>query len=94
MSNITLTITAEDFDRLTNTSMEWKANNWQSQANRFEDEPLFTWEMAYWCGTFVETLLCQGYLSGIGQESQTVFDTGLLEWVILTNYRSSHWITQ
>jgi hypothetical protein len=86
-----VTITDSDFDRLHNTSMPW-GKHWAKQANRFDNEPLFTWKMAYWCEpNWLNILVCQQFLSARGYESQTVFDSATLEYVILTNYESEVW---
>ena len=84
---ITITLTSRDFDLIWNTSMEWGLH-WKKQKARFEDEPMFHWKQAYWFNTYLEALIAQHYLSGIGFESQTVFDSAIMEYVILTDYKS------
>ena len=82
---VIFTITSKDFERLVTTSMQW-GKDWMKQKNRFEDAPLFTWKWAYWIDTYLETLICQHYLSANGFESQTVWDTATQQWLILSNY--------
>ena len=90
MAQLTITITESDFGKLHNSSMRW-GKDWFKQKGRFEDAPLFTWKMAYWCDRYLDALFCQHYLSFIGYESQTVFDTATVQWVLLTNYVSEDW---
>ena len=87
---ITITLTEYDFAHLHGSSMRW-GKDWFKQKGRFEDAPLFTWKMAYWCDRYLDALFCQHYLSSIGYESQTVFDTATVQWVLLTNYESEDW---
>ena len=89
-AQLTITITESDFGKLHNSSMSW-GKEWMKQKDRFTDAPLFTWKMAYWCETYLETLICQQYISSRGFESQTVFDTATLDYLILTNYVSEDW---
>ena len=87
---ITITLTEYDFAHLHGSSMRW-GKEWFKQKGRFEDAPLFTWKMAYWCDRYLDALFCQHYLSSIGFESQTVWDTATVQWVLLTNYVSEDW---
>ena len=89
-AQITMTITDYDFNHLHDSSMQW-GKAWMKQKGRFEDAPLFTWKMAYWCDRYLDALICQHFLSTRGFESQTVFDTATVQWVILTNYVSEDW---
>ena len=86
-ATITLTLTAEDFEKIVQTSTEW-GKQWMKQKDRFEGAPLFTWKMAYWVDSYLEALVCQHYLSVNGFESQTVWDRGMASTLILTNYES------
>jgi hypothetical protein len=89
-AQITVTITKYDFAYLHTTSMRW-GKDWMKQKGRFEDAPLFTWKMAYWCERYLDALFSQHFLSANGYESQTVFDTATAQWAILTNYESEDW---
>ena len=49
MAQVTLEITAEDFEHFSFTSMEWAKNKFELQSDRFDPEAKYDWEMAYWC---------------------------------------------
>jgi len=91
MATVTLTITAEDFDKLTTSSMRW-GKDWLIHQRRFEPTIInFSYHFAYWIDTYLEALFCQHYISGLGYESETHWDTAMAQWIILTNYESGDW---
>lgn len=92
MSEIDLNLTSQDFEYLHDTAMEWRKNLWQTQVHRFEPYPLFTWEMAYWSRDYASVVLMRLFLNSRKFETQTVFDTATLEWVVLTDYKSEGWM--
>ena len=66
MATITLTVTAEDFDRLTYLSAEWHPDILK-HPNRFDGAPApLGFNKIYWCESYVETMLCQHYLGSVG----------------------------
>lgn len=86
---VTMTITADDFDHIVETAMLW-GKEWVKQQHRFEPTvSRFDWKMAYWVDTYLEVLFCQHYLSASGYESSTHFDTATASYLILTNYKWS-----
>ena len=89
-TQITITLTEYDFNNLHGSSMRW-GKDWFKHKGRFTDAPLFTWKMAYWCDTYIDALFCQHYLSSIGYESQTVFDTATAQWVLLSDFENEDW---
>ena len=93
MKPITIELTEYDFDRLHNTAAEWASHKqvFQKQSNRFDPEPSLDWQMAYWVDSYTEALLCQAFLSSKDHESQTVWDEGMMEYAVLTNYRTESW---
>ena len=86
-------ITSADFDRLTNTAMEWEGNDWSGQVNdhRFDPEPLLTWKMAYWVDGVAESIFAREFLDDSRELYEIVWDEAALEWVILTDYTAPHW---
>jgi len=88
MVTITMTITAEDFDRITDTAMRW-GKDWLIKQHRFEPVTTnFSYKMAYWVDRYLETLVCQQYLASLGFQSETHFDTATGSYLMLTDYIS------
>jgi len=92
MATIILTVTAEDFDRLTYLSAEWHPDILK-HPNRFDGAPApLGFNKIYWCESYVETMLCQHYLGLVGEESVTKRDFTLGTWSIFTNYDVDKWV--
>ena len=88
MVTITMTITAEDFDRIADTAMRW-GKDWLIKQHRFEPVTTnFSYKMAYWVDRYLETLVCQQYLASLGFQSETHFDTATSSYLMLTDYIS------
>jgi len=88
MVTITMTITAEDFDRIADTAMRW-GKDWLIKQHRFEPVTTnFSYKMAYWVDRYLETLVCQQYLASLGFQSETHFDTATGSYLMLTDYIS------
>jgi hypothetical protein len=91
---IEIQINATDFERLWVNSMQWRGQDWEKQAHRFDPMPVFTWKYAYWFDNYASLKIAQAYLNGVGNAR------GLSEihsdesggWVLLTNYPSTSWL--
>jgi len=87
---INITVAESDFQKMIQTSAPW-GKHWMKQKGRFSSAPLFTWKVAYWFDRYLESLICQQYLSSRGFESQTVWDNAQAAYVMLTNYEVEDW---
>ena len=85
---IQIDLKAADFEQLWINSMEWQNNDWQKQADRFEPNPLFTWQYAYWFDNYAALKMAEGFISGLGKNYALHSDEGTGDWVMLTNYAS------
>lgn len=100
---VTLMISGADFDRLTDTSMQW-GTHWQRHIDndRFEptaqpDEAVSTnWGYVYWVGDHWQAvMLARAYLDSAGHRYQILWDTAqhpngdYCGYAILTDYASS-----
>lgn len=105
---LTLTLSDEDFGRLTDNSMHWRTVDWVAQADRFETtvgrnpygEINFEHEMAYWVGdSSVAMLMARAYIEARGFEVQVLWDMAehpngeLLGYVLTTDYVADWWKT-
>ena len=87
-------LTDDDFNNLHSAGMEWASNGWQKQIWRFDPKPMFHWQMAYWFDSYLSLIVCRAFLSSRNYETQTVFDGGMNQWAILTDYRTEVWKTK
>jgi hypothetical protein len=85
---IQIDLKAADFEQLWINSMEWQNNDWQKQADRFEPNPLFTWQYAYWFDNYTALKMAEGFIAGLGKNYALHSDEGTGDWVMLTNYAS------
>ena len=83
-----MTITAKDFDNLTDTVMGWKGNNWELQADRFSDKPSFDWAVVCWYDTVISMIMARTFLEQNDYAFQESYDHNMESWVLLTNYDS------
>lgn len=97
-----LMVTADDLERLVESSMEW-GPDWRAQPDRFEVETpgavlSYGWALAYWVGTsWLNVVAFRSYLEGIGAGCLVLYDTATnpdgsaMGWVVLTGWRSPVW---
>ena len=83
-----MTITAKDFDNLTDTVMGWKGNDWELQADRFSDKPAFDWAVVCWYDTVISMIMARTFLEQNDYAFQESYDHNMESWVLLTNYDS------
>jgi hypothetical protein len=83
-----MTITARDFDNLTDTVMGWKGNGWELQGERFTDNPKHDWAVICWYDSIVSMIMARTFLEKGDYAFQQSYDHNLESWVLLTNYDS------
>jgi proteasome lid subunit RPN8/RPN11 len=83
-----MTITAKDFDNLTDTVMGWKGNDWELQADRFSDKPAFDWAVVCWYDSVIAMIMARTFLENNHHAFQESYDHNMESWVLLTNYDS------
>ena len=84
-----LLMTAKDFDRLWDTSMEWQGQGWESQDGRFSPPVSFKWKRAYWFElAYANFLLACSFLEEQGHKYETAEDDAG-GWIIVTDYESA-----
>ena len=88
----TVALSAQEFDMLWTTTMAWEElDGWKDQDWRFDTvdgSPVdYTLAHAYWFGNSPASVILAGkFLTEQGVRSQTVWDSVLTEWVLLTDY--------
>ena len=91
---IQIDINAADFEQLWSNSMQWRGQDWEKQADRFNPMPLFTWKFAYWFDNYSSLKIAQAFLNSVGsmQGSSKIHSDDAGGWVLLTNYVSPCWL--
>jgi hypothetical protein len=82
-------LTAKDFERLTESQMQFKGIDWEVQITRFGDEPNFQHEYIYWVENSAALVLAIKYLEQEGFEYQANYDLKFDQPIITTNYAGS-----
>lgn len=85
-------LTAKDFERLTESQMQFKGIDWEVQITRFDDEPNFQHEYIYWVENSAALVLAIKYLEQEGFEYQANYDLKFDQPIITTNY-AGLWLT-
>jgi hypothetical protein len=85
-------LTAKDFERLTDTQMEFKANaGWKDKADRFTDGLDWAHEFIYWAESYASVLLACSYLYQEGFTAAISYDEAVDQYCFTTNYAGS-WV--
>lgn len=80
-------ITAEDFNYLAETQMQWAGYEWEVQADRFNTPDLsFQYQWAFWFESMPAMIMARTYLQQCEIEFQQTFDESLEQWVLLTDF--------
>ena len=82
-----ITMNALDFERLSETSMEF-GDDWLDQIadGRFSDNEGFEFKHIYWYENYVSARCASMYLETTKKPHVINFDQILLQWVVLTDY--------
>jgi hypothetical protein len=92
ITTITIKMTPQDFDLLSDMQMEWGDEGWMAQVNegRFEDTEIAIlaqpMQWAYWFDNPLSCILAKSYLSSNKMGFHTTYDLASESWVIFTNY--------
>jgi hypothetical protein len=82
---------AEDFENLTETSMEFSGNGWEAQDGRFEGKTDYSMRYIYWFDNYANLMAGRNILQQFGDEYEVLFDDVLGQWTIITNYQTMAW---
>jgi hypothetical protein len=85
-------LTKHDFERLTETQMEWVGNDgWIDQKDRFEDTLNWSHKFIYWVENYASALLATEYLNQKGYDFSIGFDESMMQYCFTTDYAGS-WV--
>ena len=83
-------LTANDFDRLTETQMEWNSiEDWKEQALRFEDTINWNHKFIFWTENYASALLATEYLNQQGFDYSISYDESISQYCFTTDYSGS-----
>lgn len=82
-----------DFERLTETSMEWQATTWMEQVadGRFEGSYSFHHTHIYWVENYASLILARDILIDFEEDFTAMYDTVLDQWTLTTTYKTESW---
>ena len=84
----------EDFEYLTTTSMEWKAEIWSDQVEdgRFKfDQRDWKYTHIYWFESYVSVIAAKNILKEMGEQFKVSSDDWSTDWAIISTYQSNVW---
>jgi hypothetical protein len=79
-------ITAQDFEHLFDSAMEWHLNSWSEQTNRFDFDDMPKFGHIYWVEEYPNLILCREFLAKRGFTYTQSFDEATDQWAFITNY--------
>ena len=82
---------AQDFENLTETSMQFKGNGWEAQDGRFEGKVDYSMRYIYWFDNYANLMAARNILQQFDEELAVLFDDILGQWTIITNYETMSW---
>jgi hypothetical protein len=83
-------LTANDFERLTETQMEWNSLiDWKEQADRFEDTINWNHKFIFWTENYASALLATEYLTQQGFSYSISYDEAVSQYCFTTDYSGS-----
>lgn len=86
-------LTANDFERLTETQMEWNSvTDWKEQSFRFEDTINWNHKYIFWTENYASALLATEYLRQQGFDFSISYDEAINQYCFTTDYAGS-WLT-
>lgn len=78
-----------DFERLTESQMEFNGQNWEVQEFRFDQEMNFNHEYIFWCESYAALILATHYLDQVGHSYSIAYDSAVEMYCFTTDYASS-----
>lgn len=102
--DMTVTMTEQDFEQLTVSSMRWGVS-WEHHFadGRFEDmtpgvpfdvlnREYLKYTMAYWTDDdWTKIIFLRSFLDNLGHTSVVLWDMGMENYCVLTNYKTQTW---
>jgi hypothetical protein len=81
-----MNITAQDFEYLFETAMEWDAATWKDQEARFDFETEVNQGHIYWVENYASLVLCRDFLNTHGYTFVPSVDEAMQQWCFISDY--------
>ena len=82
-------LNAINFERLTESQMQFAGQNWEIQQDRFDQEMNYKHEYIFWVESYAALILATHYLSDIGYSYNESYDSAVEMWCFTTDYAST-----
>ena len=83
-------LTANDFERLTETQMEWNSiSDWKDKPYRFNDTINWNHKFIFWTENYASALLATEYLNQQGFDYSISYDESISQYCFTTDYSGS-----
>lgn len=82
-------LNALDFERLTESQMQFKGQNWEIQDHRFDQEMNYNHEYIFWVESYAALILATHYLDQVGHNYGICYDSAVDMYCFTTDYPSS-----
>jgi hypothetical protein len=82
-------LNALNFERLTESQMQFSGHNWEIQEYRFDQEMNYNHEYIYWVESYAALILATHYLSDIGYSYNESYDSAVEMHCFTTDYAGS-----
>ena len=78
-----------DFERLTESQMQFKGQNWEIQQHRFDQEMNFNHEYIFWVENYASLVLATHFLDQVGHSYSIAYDDAVELYCFTTDYAST-----
>ena len=82
-------LNALNFERLTESQMQFAGQNWEIQNDRFDQEMNYEHEYIFWVESYAALILATHYLKDIGYSYNESYDSAVDMWCFTTDYPST-----
>ena len=79
-------ISAQDFENLFETTMEWDLELWKDQEARFDFPREVAKGYIYWVENYATMMFCREFLVTHGHSYFPSFDEALEQWAFISDY--------
>jgi hypothetical protein len=78
-----------DFERLTESQMQFKGHNWEIQDHRFDQEMNYNHEYIFWVENYASLILATHFLDQVKYSYSIAYDEAVEMYCFTTDYASS-----
>lgn len=83
---------SEDFENLTETSMQFKGVGWEKQEDRFNGNVNYDHAYIYWFENYASLILGRRILQDLGEPYEVLFDDACAQYAVTTDFATLSWL--